>query len=523
MKRYRGFAFGLSLLLVIGLGSTPVPAQTATELQGQVVAEVDPFLLLRNLARIDEEGFAELAETLILDSLDGLLEQVEIPPGTVPAWATGFAQYFVDTYAPQIADQVSQEIICRGREKPEVYVDILESLPFDRELLDEFLVLDRETILALIPDLPGDLSNLLGAVLPSTIDLTQLPMAGATVAALNNRGWMLALVIANKEGKFTLRLPPGTDRLRISKIGYKTSVVTLGEALASGGRLALVPNDGTLRGWVKGPRNRILTGAGAPVQVVTADGEPVTQANSLGIYSLSGIKPLLPGLFGGIGLHTAVVDVPGYEIERENVLFLASNATKNFQLREAALIGDLTGRVTGRPFSLDPFCLLLCFDVDPIVADLFDDLFGEGNAEVVKELLFAPRPVAGADVETAAGAYAGTTDECGRYRIEDIPVGPNYEVDFAKTPNERTEEGVEIKAGRTTELDVCLDNGRLRGQLTFSSGYARGRVQLLQNGKVVKQQSTNASGAYDFGEFSLPTGDYGVRIQQGVCTKIYQL
>lgn len=285
MKRYRGFAFGLSLLLVIGLGSTPVPAQTATELQGQVVAEVDPFLLLRNLARIDEEGFAELAETLILDSLDGLLEQVEIPPGTVPAWATGFAQYFVDTYAPQIADQVSQEIICRGREKPEVYVDILESLPFDRELLDEFLVLDRETILALIPDLPGDLSNLLGAVLPSTIDLTQLPMAGATVAALNNRGWMLALVIANKEGKFTLRLPPGTDRLRISKIGYKTSVVTLGEALASGGRLALVPNDGTLRGWVKGPRNRILTGAGAPVQVVTADGEPVTQANSLGIYT----------------------------------------------------------------------------------------------------------------------------------------------------------------------------------------------------------------------------------------------
>lgn len=91
MKQYRGLAFGLSLLLVIGLGSTPVPAQTATELQGQVVAEVDPFLLFRNLARVDEEGFAELAETLILDSLDDLLEQVEIPPGTVPNWATGFA------------------------------------------------------------------------------------------------------------------------------------------------------------------------------------------------------------------------------------------------------------------------------------------------------------------------------------------------------------------------------------------------------------------------------------------------
>jgi hypothetical protein len=64
-----------------------------------------------------------------------------------------------------------------------------------------------------------------------------------------------------------------------------------------------------------------LAGAGAPVQVVTADGEPMTQANFLGMYSMSGIKPLLPGLFGGIGLHTAVVDIPGYELERENVLF----------------------------------------------------------------------------------------------------------------------------------------------------------------------------------------------------------
>lgn len=423
----------------------------------------------------------------------------------------------METYAPDIADQVSQEIICRGREKPEAYVDILESLPFDRELLDEFLVLDRETILGLIPDLPGDLSNLLGSVLPSTIDLTQLPMAGATVMALNNQNRMLAAVVANSEGMFTLRLPSGTVRLRISKPGYKTSVVTLGEALAAGGRLALVPNDGTLRGRINGPRNRILAGAGAPVQVVTADGEPMAQANFLGMYSMSGIKPLLPGLFGGIGLHTAVVDIPGYELERENVLFLASNATKNFQLREAALIGDLTGRVTARPFSLGNFLGIL--PVDPIVADLFDDLFGEENAEVVKELLFAPRSVAGADVETASGAYAGTTDECGRYRIEDIPVGSNYGVNFAKTPNERTEEGVEIKAGRTTELDVCLDNGRLRGQLIFSSGNARGRVQLRRSGTQVAEQATNSSGAYDFGELSLSTGDYDVRIQQ--CTRTF--
>jgi hypothetical protein len=151
---------------------------------------------------------------------------------------------------------------------------------------------------------------------------------------------------------------------------------------------------------------------------------------------------------------------------------------------------------------------------------LFDDLFGEGNAEVVKELLFAPRSVAGADVETASGAYAGTTDECGRYRIEDIPVGSNYGVNFAKTPNERSEEGVEIKAGRTTELDVCLDNGRLRGQLNFASGLKWGRVQLLLSGSKVAEQATNSSGAYDFGAFSLPTDDYDVRIQQGVCTKL---
>jgi hypothetical protein len=143
---------------------------------------------------------------------------------------------------------------------------------------------------------------------------------------------------------------------------------------------------------------------------------------------------------------------------------------------------------------------------------------------VVKELLFAPRSVAGADVETASGAYAGTTDECGRYRIEDIPAGPNYEVDFAKTPNERSEEGVEIKAGRTTELDVCLDNGRLSGQLNFASGLKRGRVQLRRSGITVAEQATNSTGAYDFGAFSLSTGDYDVRIQQctgtflGACT-----
>jgi hypothetical protein len=137
----------------------------------------------------------------------------------------------------------------------------------------------------------------------------------------------------------------------------------------------------------------------------------------------------------------------------------------------------------------------------------------------VKELLFAPRSVAGADVETASGAYAGTTDECGRYRIEDIPVGSNYGVNFAKTPNERSEEGVEIKAGRTTELDVCLDNGRLRGQVSFASGRKEGRMQLFQSGIKVAEQAFNSTGAYDFGELSLPTGDYDVRIQQ--CTSFF--
>lgn len=514
MKRTKVFALGFMFLLVTGLGSTPVTAQTPTQIQGQVVAEIDPFLLLRNLVRIDEQGFAELAELLILNSLDDLLAQVVLPDGLLPPGLQGFGQAILDEYARRIADQVSQEIICRGRERPENYVDLLESLPFVAAILEEFLDQDLETILALIPDLPADIGGLLGAILPD--NLTRLPMAGATVVALNRIGWPLAFALANFDGEFSLRLPRGTDRLRVSKPGYQTTVVPLADALGTDGMLVMVPNDGTLSGQVSGPPGRFWAGVGAPVHVVTAEGDPATQANFLGMYRIPGVKPLLPGLFGGIGLHTAVVDVPGFELERENVLFVASNATNDFQLREAAPFGDLFGRVTARPFSLGNF--LIFFAVDPIIRDLFNDLFGAAGAAVLNDLLFAPRSVEGTDVETASGAYADTTDECGRYRIAGIPVGTNYAVDFAKDPNERTEGGVGIEAARSTELNVCLDNGRLRGQLNFASGSARGRVQLRRSGSTVAEQSTNSSGAYDFGEFSISTGDYDVRIQQ--CTAV---
>lgn len=57
--------FCLTALMVLSLGWPAIPAQAApspTELQGKVAAQVDPFLLLRNLARLSPETFNQLLE-----------------------------------------------------------------------------------------------------------------------------------------------------------------------------------------------------------------------------------------------------------------------------------------------------------------------------------------------------------------------------------------------------------------------------------------------------------------------------
>jgi hypothetical protein len=82
MKRLQILTLGLALFLGVGMFAAPTSAQTPDQLSGQVVAEIDPFLILRTLARYDPEGFLDLLET-ILPELLSEVSQVEIGAITV--------------------------------------------------------------------------------------------------------------------------------------------------------------------------------------------------------------------------------------------------------------------------------------------------------------------------------------------------------------------------------------------------------------------------------------------------------
>jgi hypothetical protein len=221
-----------------------------------------------------------------------------------------------------------------------------------RGFLTGFLVLDSATVVALIPDLPAELLDLLGQLLPAEIDLSQAPLAGARVTVLNSRNWTVGFALAGLDGNFSLHLPRGSAALRVNRTGYQTRIIPLADAFSTDGRLVLEPNAGRLRGVVSGPRDRPFAGADAEVVVETATGQTSGLANRLGLSSVQDIEPLLPGLLGGIGLHRVDVDVDvdveGYNLESQNVLFLASNAIQKFQLTEADPFGTLAGLAFGR-------------------------------------------------------------------------------------------------------------------------------------------------------------------------------
>ena len=168
IKKWNLYLLTLLLLLGVTLPTTfqPAHAQLANQISGKVAAEIDPFLLLRNLARANPQAFQDVLDLLLNDNLYPI----------------------IDPLPPLIKDPILAEIEKR-RQDPESFIDFLEEIvdtlaepPLNIDLRAEiakFLVIDRDSILALIPNLPADLKNLLAGLLPQTIDLNYLTVSGA--------------------------------------------------------------------------------------------------------------------------------------------------------------------------------------------------------------------------------------------------------------------------------------------------------------------------------------------------------
>ncbi len=450
MKKLHLYLLALLLLLGIGLPTVFHPAQAMAQISGKVVSQIDPFLVLRNLARANPQGFQ--------DVLDLLLDETLYP--------------VIDPLPEQIKGPLLAEIDKR-RQDPEAFIDYLEELvatleapPFNidlRSLLAEFLVIDRDTILALIPNLPADLKGLLTALLPETLDLNYFPLAGATLTAYNSRGWILGFAFSTKEGAYQLNLLNGATRLRITRTGYQPLDIDLTKSAALAAktdnlalfpdRVLMTPNPGNL---AAGVYEGIKPVPNALVSVTTALGKPTAPTNRNGVANITGIQPLLPGLLGGLGYHRVLVDAEGYYLAEKNPLFLASKALLRFNLTKAPPFGTLKGKVEVQrsiPDILSELPLLGLIIPDAI-KDLLNTNYKSSFADVEVEVLDAiGNPVLVSVFSDAEGDY--------QYPTDTVPVG-TYPVGFTIPPDfgagQLIKQNVQIRAARETVVDACFSS-----------------------------------------------------------------
>lgn len=482
MKRLFFAVFAVLLLLAGGLPAGTPSAQASTEISGTVVSPIDPFLLLRNVARYDPDAFRDIFELFIEQALNP--EQQ-----TLLNIALGLAGVSPD--------------------EPEAFIDFLEELTDRlnlRPILAEFLVIETDTIIALIPDLPPALRTLLTSLLPETFDLNYLPLAGARMLAFGARGAVVGWTASSLNGNYRLVLPPTAVRLRVTRAGYQPLEIdisdihsavpaTLNMAEAFPGLVMMTPNPGTLTAIVvQGARN--LPVRNALVKVTTADDEPGALTNWLGTTSIKGVKPLLPGLLGGLGFHNVLVDAEDYYLEELRALFLSSNAFLRINLTEAPPFGTLLGRATVRT------------------------LFGEvGYGNVAIEVLDSGgNPLNPAVQATSAGN--------GSYAIPDTVPKGTWQVRFTnpRGTGSIVKDGVEIRAARETEANACFSslNGSF-GQLFRGTTTARSVViRDATTNAIVGSAASSGNIRFFFYEIlGIPPGTYKVEFVREGTTIAY--
>ena len=433
----------LAALFALSLTGPAVTAQAAVlpdQLEGKVAAQVDPYLLLRNLARLAPETFNQLLE-----------------------------QAIAGVGLPDIIKDQLDNLIANAKD-PEEVIDFIENIDKTvlnnqiRQAISQFLVLNRDQILALIPNLPPVVKELLSALLPATIDLNQLPLAVSDVAVLNKSGWPLWFGLTDKQGDFKVRLPKGAVSLRVGHIGYQSVTIPLEQVMNDAGKIWLVPSPGKLSGSVftgSGFRRKaiqnakvtVLTAADVVTKAAVGSQKPTTMTNRLGLFSFDNISPLLPGLLGGIGVQKVEVDADDYYLEKKNAIFLAGSSLINqIEVREAPPVGRLGGLVRYNSV------LLGALNRDNALIEVLNDqdqVIASGKSRVGTGLL-----------QTGRGTYDIPEEWSEDYLPPDlyIPKG-TYKVKFTY-PNYPTviNPNVVIKSARATTSDACL-NGSLRGTL----------------------------------------------------------
>lgn len=471
--------FCLTALMVLSLGWPAIPAQAApspTELQGKVAAQVDPFLLLRNLARLSPETFNQLLE----QALAGL-------------------------ELPDVVKNPLQNLINNAKD-PEDIIDFIENADKTllnnaiRQAISQFLVFNRDQVLALIPNLPQEIKDVLALLLPETIDLNQLPLAMSSITVMNKSGWPLWFGITNKDGDYKIKLPAGAVSLRVGHIGYREVTIPLEQALAGAGKIWLIPSAGRLEGTVftgsgfrrkaiQNARITVLTAADVVTTTAAGSQKPTAMSNRWGLFAFDNVSPLLPGLLGGIGVQRIEVDADNYYLEKKNAIFLAGSSRTPVEVREAPPVGRLEGLVRY---------------ASALLGALKRD---DANIEVLNdqdEIIASGKSLAGTGIlDPVRGTYTIPPNWQEDYLPQDlyIPKG-TYKVRFSY-PGYPTviNSNVVIKSARATTSDACL-NGSLRGTVTdpLKSGLLALRtgvnVRVVDGSNTTVAEATTVAGVY---------------------------
>jgi len=485
--------FCLTALMVLSLGWPAIPAQAApspTELQGKVAAQVDPFLLLRNLARLSPETFNQLLE----QALAGL-------------------------ELPDVVKNPLQNLINNAKD-PEDIIDFIENADKTllnnaiRQAISQFLVFNRDQVLALIPNLPQEIKDVLALLLPETIDLNQLPLAMSSITVMNKSGWPLWFGITNKDGDYKIKLPAGAVSLRVGHIGYREVTIPLEQALAGAGKIWLIPSAGRLEGTVftgsgfrrkaiQNARITVLTAADVVTTTAAGSQKPTAMSNRWGLFAFDNVSPLLPGLLGGIGVQRIEVDADNYYLEKKNAIFLAGSSRTPVEVREAPPVGRLEGLVRY---------------ASALGARKRDD----ANIEVLNdqdEIIASGKSLAGTGIlDPVRGTYAIPPNWQEDYLPQDlyIPKG-TYKVRFSY-PDYPTviNSNVVIKSARATTSDACL-NGSLRGTVTdpLKSGLLALRtgvnVRVVDGSNTTVAEATTVAGVYLINV--IPGGTYRIEFR----------
>ena len=476
IKKWNLYLLTLLLLLGVTLPTTfqPAHAQLANQISGKVAAEIDPFLLLRNLARANPQAFQDVLDLLLNDNLYPI----------------------IDPLPPLIKDPILAEIEKR-RQDPESFIDFLEEIvetlaepPLNIDLRAEiakFLVIDRDSILALIPNLPADLKNLLAGLLPQTIDLNYLPLSGATLSVQNARGWTLGLAISSQEGSYSLKLPTGATQIKVSRVGYQPLLIDLMKVKAleaATDNLALFPDMIMMTPNSANLTARVYDGLrpvnNALVSVMTATNQQAGRTNRIGVSNIKGIQPLLPGLLGGLGYHKVMVDAEGYYLAEQTPLFLASNAQLWYNLTKAPPFGTALGQVdVRRSFPEDVLSLLDDLGLSAIAAQLGIGPYtsGLGNVEVAVLDTF-DSPIVDPILTNSDGGY--------RYDPPDtysVPIG-TWRIEFMSDIGSIFMNNILIRAARQTEVNACFSS--LNGVVTTPNCILDACVPTPIAGEAVK-------------------------------------